>query len=60
MKPMDVDELFNRRVIISELEAHFNDDNSIDASGITYIQTETLVVAEVVQKYYIQLGGVSE
>ena len=35
MKPIDVDELFNRRVIINELEARLNDDYEIDASGIT-------------------------
>ena len=30
MEPIDVDELFNRRVIISELEASLNDDDTID------------------------------
>ena len=50
MKPMDIDELFNRRVVISELEACLNDDDAIDASGITEGQTETEIVAEVVQK----------
>ena len=41
MKPMYVDELFNRRVIISELEARLKDDYAIYASGITEGQTET-------------------
>ena len=50
MKPMDLDKLFNRRVIISELEASLNDDDAIDASGITECQTETAVVAEVVKE----------
>ena len=35
MTPIDIDELFNRRVIISKLEASFNDDDTIDSSGIT-------------------------
>ena len=39
MKPIDVDELFNRRVKISELEANLNDDDAIDASVITEGQT---------------------
>ena len=42
---MDVDELFNIRVIISEFEARLNDDDSIDASQITDFQTETEGVA---------------
>ena len=50
MKPMDVDELFNRRVIISELESRWNNDYAIDASGINEGQTETSVVSEVVKK----------
>ena len=49
MKPMDGDKSFNRRVIISKLEASLNDDDEIDASGITEVQIETVVVAEVVQ-----------
>ena len=31
---MDVDGFLNIRVIISELEANYNDDDIIDASGI--------------------------
>ena len=50
MKPMDVVKFFNRRVIISELEASLNNDDAIDSSGITKGQTETAVVAEVVKK----------
>ena len=42
---MDVDELFNRRVIISELEVCLNDDYSIDASGFIKGQISTAVVA---------------
>ena len=38
-KPIDVDELFDIRVIFSELEASLNDDDTIDASGITEGQT---------------------
>ena len=34
-EPIDVDKLFNRRVIISELETSLNDYDAIDASGIT-------------------------
>ena len=45
MKLMDVDELFNIRVIICSLEERLNDDNAIDASGITEGQTETSVIA---------------
>ena len=37
MKPIDVDELFNRRLIISESESSLNDDDAIDASGSTDI-----------------------
>ena len=34
MKPIGVDEFFNKTVIINELEASLNDDETIDASGI--------------------------
>ena len=30
MKPIDVNEFFNRRVIISEPRGSFNDDDTID------------------------------
>ena len=50
MKPADVDKFFNRRVIISELEVSFNDDDVIEAVGIADCQTEKSVVEEVVQK----------
>ena len=36
---MDVHKLFNRRAIISELEARLNDDDAIEAPGITEGQT---------------------
>ena len=60
MKPMDGDKSFNRRVIISELEAPLNDYDAIDASGITEVQIETEVVTEVLQKLDIPIVGVSE
>ena len=31
MKPIDADELLNRKAIISELESSLNDDDAIDA-----------------------------
>ena len=34
MKSIDVDELFNRRVIIIELEASLNGDDTLYTSGI--------------------------
>ena len=37
-----------------------NDDDAIDVSGITEGQIEIVVVAEVVQKEYIPMGGVGE
>ena len=60
MKPMDLDKLFNRRVIISELEASFHYDYEIGASGITEVQTETAVVAELLWKEDIPVGEVGE
>ena len=45
MKNIDIDELFNRRIIISEVEYSLNDDDEIELSGITEGQTETPVVA---------------
>ena len=50
MKPIDVDKLFNRRIIISELESSLNDDDAIDTSVVTEGQTEASVVAELVQE----------
>ena len=41
MKTIDVDELFNRRFIISEVESSLNDDDQIESPGITEGQTET-------------------
>ena len=49
MKPMDVGGFFNRRVIISVLGAHLNNDDTIGASGIAEGQIETAVVAKVVK-----------
>ena len=60
MKPIHADELFNRRVIISELESSFNNDDAIDTSGITEVQTETAVVTELVQKEDRTVVEVSE
>ena len=48
MKTIDVDELLNIRVIISEVVSSLNNDGEIESSGITEVQTETSVVAEVV------------
>ena len=45
MKNIDIDELFNRKIIISEVEYSLNDDDEIELSGITEGQTETPVVA---------------
>ena len=50
MKPIYVDDLFNRMFIISELGDSLNDDDAIDASGIIEVQTETAIFAEAVQK----------
>ena len=55
---MNVDKFFNIKIIISELEQHFNDDYAADVSGITDSQTETVVVAEVVNTNYITVGEV--
>ena len=40
MKPIDVDELFNRRVIISQLEYILNDDDTIDTSVVPEVETK--------------------
>ena len=45
MKHIDVDELFNRRVIISELAYNLNDDDAIDSYVVQKGETESLVVA---------------
>ena len=47
MKNIDVYESFNRKVIISVLEASFNDYDVIDASVVTEVKTETAVFVEV-------------
>ena len=46
--------------MISELEDSLNDDDAIDASGITEGQTKTLVFVEVLQKEYTPMGEVDE
>ena len=48
MKPIGIDELFNRRVIIYELESSLNYDDSIDALVVAEGETEASVVAELV------------
>ena len=58
MKPMCIDELFNRRVIIRKLESSLNDADIIDASVVLEGKTEASVVAEVVHKDAITVGGV--
>ena len=50
VKPIDVDELFNRRIIISKLGDILNDYYAIEASGIIEGQTETAVFFNVVKK----------
>ena len=60
MKTIDVDELLNIRVIISEVVSSLNNDGEIESSGITEVQTETSVVAEVVWKEYTPVGKVGE
>ena len=50
MRHMNVDKLFNIRVIISEFEACFDDDDEIEASGITEGQTETEFVEKVAKR----------
>ena len=49
MKPIDVDEIFNIRVIISELESSLNDDDTIDSSVVTEGEIEASVLVEVLQ-----------
>ena len=47
LKPIDVDEFFNRKVIISDLVSSLNSDDAIYASIVTVDRTEESVVAEV-------------
>ena len=54
-----VDEFFNRRVIIGELQSILNDDNKIGASVIPEVEKEESVVAEV-HKDSITVGEVGE
>ena len=60
MKPIDVDELFNRRVIISELEYSLNDDDTIDASVVSGGEIKSSFVAKLVQESDIIVGEVGE
>ena len=60
IKPIDVDEFFNRRFIIGELEYSFNDDDTIGASVVPKRKIETSVVAEVVKELDITVGEVGE
>ena len=48
IKTIQVSKLFNRRIIISELGASLNDDDAIDASGITEVQKFN----QLLQNYY--------
>ena len=50
LKPIDVDEFFNRKVIISDLVSSLNSDDAIYASIVTVDRTEESVVAEVENK----------
>ena len=59
MKPIDVDEFFNRRFIISELEHSLNNDESIDASVVPEGKKEASVVAKV-HKYARTVDEVGE
>ena len=45
MKHIDVDELFNKRVIICELESSLNDDDTIDASVVSERETEAYIIS---------------
>ena len=45
---------------MSELETRSNDDDVIDASVITKVQTETAVIKEVLRKEGIPEGEVGE
>ena len=60
LKPIGFDELFDIRVIICELETILNDDDAIEALGIKEVQTETVVVEEVLQKEDIPVGELGE
>ena len=60
MKPIDIDELYDRRFITSELESSFNNDDAIDASGITQVQPETAVFQKQYKKEDIPVCEVGE
>ena len=60
IKPIDVGELFNRRIIICELESGLNDYDAIYISVVAKGETESSVVAEVVQEAFGTVGGLVE
>ena len=60
MKPIYVDELFNRRFIICELEYILNDDDKIDTSFVAQRKIEASIVSELSQEYDITVGEVDE
>ena len=60
MKPIDVGECLNRRVVIRELVSSLNEYNKIDAPVGAQGKTEASVVADVVQFYGINMGEVGE
>ena len=60
IKLIDVSELFNRRIIIRELESGLNDYDAIYISVVAKGETESSVVAEVVQEAFGTVGGLVE
>ena len=58
IKSTDVDEFFNIRVIIHELEYSLNGDYAINTSVETEGETESSIVAKLVQKYDITVDEV--
>ena len=48
-KHIDVDELFNRSVVIRELESSLNNDGEIGASVVVEDKIEALVASKIVQ-----------
>ena len=50
MKPINVDEFFNGRVIIHEFEYSLNEDATIETSVVAEEETQSAVVTEAVQK----------
>ena len=50
IKPIDVDDLFNKRIIIRELESSLNDDGAIYTSIVEDDKIEASVVVYLVQE----------